>query len=279
MHGDQTVSSALKAALNASDAYVRTAAAFGLVMGKDQDAVTVLDRALGDGNAEIVVLAGDALVSAAQKQDGTQGWSQAPASGTDTAAAALTEPPTAQPAASGTTYATTDKLSYKIEPPVSPFGRSGQVKVLLYHRYPTPLHHVTFKPDESVATLQQPAVIAELKPTSTESVTLALALASKPAGERTTVPVTISADELQTGAIIDVPVPMTEQAAAAINKELSVPVGTTIIQVLPFSNLLIYLCGVAVLVGVGLVIWRTRRSNRSDCSGGNCAVAPLTGWR
>jgi len=72
---------------------------------------------------------------------------------------------------------------------------------------------------------------------------------------------------------------VTEQAAAAINKELSVPVGTTIIQVLPFSNLLIYLCGVAVLVGVGLVIWRTRHSDRSDCSGGNCAVAPLTGWR
>jgi hypothetical protein len=220
-------------------------------------------------------MAGDALVSAAERQDGIEGWAGTEIDPLDIASVVpLGAASTGPPADDDTWYATTDKISYKIDAPV---GAGGEVTVLLYHSYPTALHNVTLTPDSSVAELRQPATLERLKPTTIEPVRLALALTGEPSSDRVMVPVTISADELDQDATIEIPVAVTAQAAAAISKELSIPVGTTTVRVLPFSNLIIYFCVAAVVAGIGIVVWRTRKANRPNCDGGNCAVKPVIG--
>lgn len=275
MHGDKPVLQTLKGVLNDADPFVRVAAAWPLAMGGDQQAIDVLDACLSHQDANVIYMAGDALVSAAERQDGIEGWTGTEIDPLDVASVVPLGTTSAGPPASDDTwYATTDKLSYKIDAPVS---AGGEVGVLLYHSYPTALHNVTLTPDSSVAELRQPATLERLKPTTMETVRLALALKGETSADWVMVPVTISADELDQDATIKVPVAVTAQGAAAVNKELSIPIGATTVRVLPFSNLIIYFCVAAVVAGIGIVIWRTRKANRPNCDGGNCAVKPVIG--
>lgn len=160
-------------------------------------------------------------------------------------------------------FATWDKLFVKPQVPLRAVADEGEAVLLLYHSYPSSLHHLRLTvTGEAVELRGQPPVLDELVPTVIEPVTLRLRRRGAPAGDTASVTVTFSADELSSGQAMTLVLPLTPAGEAKANAALTVPVGELEVVISPRGRMV---CILQVLAVAALLIWwlaRQRAANR-----------------
>jgi hypothetical protein len=114
----------------------------------------------------------------------------------------------------------------KPELPLRAVREQGQVTLLLYHTYPTSLHHLRLRGRSDVLQVTtEPPDLAELEPTVIASVTLHLRRRGALFGDTAALPLEFSADEMSCRQTLSLTVPLTPPGEAAANEALSLPVG------------------------------------------------------
>lgn len=146
--------------------WVRVAAAWGSAWAGNTDALSVLERALSSGDAEVVVFAGDALLCLADQQAQKE------------ADEAVPEPEPPQVSTDGARALHSlapDRLYAKIQSTQGTQGHAGGLEVQLYHSYPAPLHDVTISLASDTGSATS-VLIPVLAPTEIRAVTVPASL-------------------------------------------------------------------------------------------------------
>lgn len=251
--GDEAALGYLRERLNHSDQWVRCAAAWGCAWANDADALQALDAVFGSNDAELVVFAGDALLSLADRQEG-QTAAQAPPTQVTPEATATSQPVF--------TAATADRLSVKPSLPMPNCADGGRVELQVYHSYPGPLHNLRVEAHGNGVTMGQPATLGVLKPT--QIATVALALQATPPDDADTVPVqlTVTADELKQPGQFAISVPCTDQGVQDAAMDQATPVGEVGVRVVRFGDYHLLLFGIPLVLVLGALAWRWRKQRQ-----------------
>jgi len=251
---DEADLSYLRRRLTDNDPWVRCAAAWGCAWMDETQALAVLDEVFGQRDAELVVFAGDALVTLAERQEGLTA-EQAPA-------AEVTPQPTAS-SAPAFAAPTPDRLSLKQSQPTSNCATGGQVSVQLYHSYPGPLHNVRVEASGEGITLTAPATLAFLKPTQIATLSLGVRASAPRGADTIPAQVTVTADELREPGRFTITVPCTEAGVQQVALQQAAPVGEVGVRVVRFGDYHLLLFGLPLLLVVAALIWRWRKQRRA----------------
>jgi len=250
---DKAITDFLATQLDANDAWARCAAAWGSAYAGNADALPVLDGCFASPDADLVVFAGDALISVARKQEGQTNAGLGELAPDDQAVAS---------AESALKNAPPDRVVIKPRLPIPNCAQGGVVEVQVQHSYPAPLHNVKVSVEGAGVELVAPgAAIDALKPTQLGTVSLTV----KATGQGDTVPATflVSADELAQPARYELSLPLTDAAADRANLAEATPVGDIQVRVMRFGDFYGWLYATPLLLIVGAVVYRWRRHARA----------------
>jgi len=157
-------------------------------------------------------------------------------------------------------YATWDRLFVKPELPLRAVVERGEVTLLLYHTYPSTLHHLRLSGGGAAFEVTaDPPELAELEPTLIVPVKLHLRRRGPMSGDTLTVPVEFAADEMSRRQTLDLTVPLTPQGEATGNEALSVPVGQVDVVVTKMGRVTYALQIGAVLLLLAWLVGRRRK--------------------
>jgi hypothetical protein len=165
--------------------------------------------------------------------------------------------------AAQTEYSAWDQFFYKVQLPVRAAAPASEVKLFVYHSYPTPLHDVgAAARSDLLKVTRQPAPMRELDPTEIRSFTFAVRHDGAAAPKQTTLTVTLHAQELPGAKPIEITVPLTAAAEQELQQRLSVPVGTMEVRVGGWSNQAYVVYLLPMLALLTWMLWRRRRLAR-----------------
>ncbi len=120
---------------------------------------------------------------------------------------------TAQCSGQEPTYSTWDRFFYKVELPVKAAAPASEVKLFVYHSYPTPLHDVgAVGTSASLTVTRQPAVMQKLDPTEIASFVFAVQRTGAASLKRASLTVALRARELPGSKPVELTVPLTAKA-------------------------------------------------------------------
>jgi len=161
-------------------------------------------------------------------------------------------------------YTLLDQMRIKPEIPVRAVVGSGKIGLMLFHLYPTSLHHFKIIPQgEHLAVTVDPPEMAEFKPTTVETFYLHLVVQGQPKGDRLPLKMRMAADELRSDKEYTFPVPLTKKAEKEVNEEYVVPVGEIEVNVRRYGEEIYYLYVIPIFVMVGWLIWRKTKAAKS----------------
>jgi hypothetical protein len=238
--------------LGQGDAWVRCAAAWGAAWCDKPGALEALDECFRSGDADLVVFAGDALISLANKQEAQAG--------------AAAPGPAAEVTPDGTrafTAAIGDRLNVKPILPIESCADGGVIRIQVAHTYPGPLHNVRVTVEgEGVDVLDAGEAIAALKPTQQNTIELRVKATPKAGAEVTPAVFTVTADEIEKPTQYTFDIPATEAAAKVANLNGTTEVGTVEVRVMRFGDYYGLLFAVPLALIVGTVFWRWRKQSQ-----------------
>jgi hypothetical protein len=170
---------------------------------------------------------------------------------------------TAQCSGQEPTYSTWDRFFYKVELPVKAAAPASEVKLFVYHSYPTPLHDVgAVGTSASLTVTRQPAVMQKLDPTEIASFVFAVQRTGAASLKRASLTVALRARELPGSKPVELTVPLTAEAEKELQQQLAVPVGTMEVRIGGWGNQ-VYLLYLLPMVGLlSWMLWRRRRLAR-----------------
>jgi hypothetical protein len=251
--GDDAALGYLRQRLNDNDQWVRCAAAWGCAWANEAEALTALDAVFGLNDAELVVFAGDALLSLADRQEGQTAQQAPPVQVTprDTA--------TSEPVFSA---ATADRLALKPSLPMPNCAGGGRVELQIYHSYPGPLHNLRVEARGEGVTMGQPATLQMLKPTQIAAVSLDLQATAPEGVDSVPVELTVTAEELQQPGRFTISVPCSDQGVEQVAMDGATPVGEVGVRVVRFGDYHLLLFGIPLVLVLGVLAWRWWRQRR-----------------
>ncbi len=155
------------------------------------------------------------------------------------------------------TYFSLDELFVKPRLPLPVLEEQAQLVLLVYHAYPTPLHHVRVI-GESPRVEVRSEEIAELKPTVIEPLAVRLRVKRRPEGEVLRLPLAFVAEELGCRGTFVVTLPLTEAARDRAESEAALAVGEVEVVATPLGTVAFW-SYLAITAGtIALLIWRRR---------------------
>ncbi|MGQ9731091.1 MAG: HEAT repeat domain-containing protein [Candidatus Zipacnadales bacterium] len=243
----------LREKLNYPDPWVRCAAAWGCAWANEAQALRVLDEILSQGNAELVVFAGDALVTLAERQEGQTA---------NQASSVQVTPTSTTSGQSAFKASTADRLAVKPRLPLPNCAKGAPIEVQLYHSYPGPFHHIRVEVNGEGVLTTQPAVLEALKPTQIASVRLGIQVAAPGDADLVAATLVVTADELEQPARFAITLPCTETGVQELVAQQATPVGEIGVHIMRFGDYYLLLFGVPLAVILGMLGWRYWKQQR-----------------
>ncbi|HQJ52590.1 MAG TPA: HEAT repeat domain-containing protein [Anaerolineae bacterium] len=250
--GDEGSLDYLRQGLSFDDQWVRCAAAWGCAWLNDTEALKVLDQLVSSGDADLVVFAGDALLSLAERQEKQD-------AGEATEAVAPTAKPAAGPVLAA---ATADRLVAKPKVPMPNCAQGGLVEFEVYNGYPGPLHNVRVRPVGPGTTVEgDPVVLADLKPAQSGTVGVRVRLTTPGTADLVPTSFEVTADEIEQPLTVMVSLPCTDKGIQLASMEQAAPVGEMGVRVLRFGDYYLLLSALPLAAVLGALACRWRRQS------------------
>jgi hypothetical protein len=243
--------------LTHDDTWVRTAAAWGCAYAGNEDALKVLAESLHDGDPDMVVFAGDALLSLAAQQE-----KKAPDQATRPKEIELASTGVSPQALEGIS---SDRFFFNPSAPLPTASAGGTLRVQLYHTNPAPVHDV-------VLTVSTPGgdvkseVIAELRPTEMRAVEVAIPPLKGATGVTSDLKLTLACKELKAPAAFAVSIPGNENGRAVAEAALAKPAGELDVSIRRFGNLYGFAWGIPLALVLCAVGWLAYRRSHPHVS-------------
>jgi len=159
-------------------------------------------------------------------------------------------------------YAGWDRFFYKFQLPIKAAAPDTQVRMSIYHSYPSTLHNVRVNSDsKAIEVSTRPAAIRALDPTLIQSMVLHVRLKDTRVGQSTgKLALSLSADELPSSKPVVLTIPLTTSAEKEVNEAMAVPVGRMEVTVGGLGRAGIYIYAALIVI---LLVWFVRRRARA----------------
>ena len=160
-------------------------------------------------------------------------------------------------------YATWDRFFYKFQLPIKAAAPESQVRLSVYHSYPSTLHNVRVLCDSKVMrVVTRPGTIPVLDPTEIRTIVLDVRNSGQTNARSTAkLALRLVADELAGSRPIILTVPLTKAAEGEVAEAMAMPVGRMEVTVSALGRAGLYIyAALTVLV----LAWFLRRRARAE---------------
>lgn len=247
----------LKQFMYRDNPWVQVAAAWGTAALEDNDdALRILADAVQSWDAELVVMAGDALLNLAERREKKDAEEPVAVASPD-----RWGNPDGAEGPRAIVGVVPDRLFYNPIMPLPVLDEGGVLRIQLYHTYPAPLHDVTVTVAGPGLSAAAPAVAA-LRPAEKRTFEIELGPLASHGSDATSVTVTIASSELREPASFEIALPNSAADRSVVESQLAQPVGSLVVHVTRFGNLHTLAWGVPLVAVIALLAWRWRRQAR-----------------